>query len=221
MKTQVGLKLTKFHCLLQIGYFIREYGFPLNFFEGHLEEFLKHSVKKLYSRTTRQHTRHLYDLTSSLKEIKCLDLLEEDLKLQNNNTAINIEADHNTRIKINSNTIKYVNNENNIYLNESKFLLIKSEDSSIWNTHKNHYQSSCCNECIEKGLNHPWNNNSYYNELIVKLTTEIDSDGEHNENLNTRKIVVCSKCIVRIIKSTQQYSTWYNTKSHPNYRAVS
>ena len=46
MKSRVGLKLTKFHSLLHMGFFIREYGSPLNYFEGHLEEFLKHFVKK-------------------------------------------------------------------------------------------------------------------------------------------------------------------------------
>ena len=69
MKSRVGLKLTKFHSLLHMGYFIKEYGSPLNFFEGHLEEFLKHFVKKLYPRTTRQHSRYLYDLTSRLHEL--------------------------------------------------------------------------------------------------------------------------------------------------------
>ena len=78
MRSRVGLKLTKFHALLHMGYFIREYGSPLNFFEGHLEEFLKHFVKKVYPRTTRQHSRYLYDMTCCLQAIQRLDLWEED-----------------------------------------------------------------------------------------------------------------------------------------------
>ena len=45
MKSRVGLKLTKFHSLLYMGFFIQEYGSPLKFFDRHLEEFLKHFVK--------------------------------------------------------------------------------------------------------------------------------------------------------------------------------
>ena len=40
MKSSVGLKLTKSHSLLHLPYFVKEYGAPLNLFEGHLEEFL-------------------------------------------------------------------------------------------------------------------------------------------------------------------------------------
>ena len=45
MRSNVGLKLTKFHSLLHLPYYVREYRAPMNFFEGHLEEFLKHFVK--------------------------------------------------------------------------------------------------------------------------------------------------------------------------------
>lgn len=83
MRSNVGLKLTKFHSLLHLPYFVKEYRAPMNFFEGHLEEFLKHFVKKLYARTTRQHIRYLYDLTCRLKEVQCLDLWEEDHEIFN------------------------------------------------------------------------------------------------------------------------------------------
>ena len=46
MHSRIGLKLTKFHVLLHFHHFIKEFGAPLNFFGGHLEEFLKHFVKK-------------------------------------------------------------------------------------------------------------------------------------------------------------------------------
>ena len=51
---------------------------PTEFFEGHLEEFLKHVVKKVYPRTTRQHSRYLYDLSARLQEQQCLDAWDED-----------------------------------------------------------------------------------------------------------------------------------------------
>ena len=44
----------------------------------------------------------------------------------------------------------------------------------------------------ENVLYHLWNDNNFYNDLLYKLTKEIDADGDHDENLNTKKIVVCS-----------------------------
>lgn len=73
MKSTVGLKLSKFHSLRHIDLFIRDYGAPLNFFEGYLEEFLKIVVNKIYPRTTHQYYRYLYDLTVCLQENQCLE----------------------------------------------------------------------------------------------------------------------------------------------------
>ena len=92
MKSRVGLKLTKFHSLLHMDYFIREYGAPLNFFEGHLEEFLKRFVKHLYPRKTRQHSIYLYDLSKRLKEMKSFELCEEDIKCQMQYLQISITS---------------------------------------------------------------------------------------------------------------------------------
>ena len=124
MRSNVGLKLTKFHSLVHLPYFVKEYGAPMNFFEGHLEEFLKHFVKKLYARTTRQHSRYLYDLTCRLKEVQCLDVWEEDNEIfnefpnqhRNNNETDDCEMNDETH---NVNREYYDHEQNISYVDQS------------------------------------------------------------------------------------------------------
>ena len=153
MKSRVGLKLTKFHSLLHMGYFIKEYGFPLKFFKGHLEEFLEHYVKKLYPRTTRQHSRYLYNLTSRLHELQCLDLWEED-QIVEDSTDEPSPRSNNYNIPFN----QFLNTDNNSFLCGSKFKIVRSELCNIWHTHHNHSDNICTEKCKTIGLYHPWSN---------------------------------------------------------------
>ena len=207
MKSRIGLKLTKFHSLLHIDFFIREYGAPLNFFKGHLEEFLKHFVKKIYPRTTRQHCRYLYDLTVRLLENQCLQSWEEDVKLRTMYSSTGIPTTLPTEPDTNSNKKEYFNEDNQSYLCGSKFKIVKSEIYNHWHTHANHHQNNCTDECGNVGLYYPWINNSFYNDLPKQLTQEIDSDAEQDDSLKTTCIRICSECK---ISSNRHNNTAYD-----------
>ena len=217
MKSQVGLKLTKFHSLLHLGFFVREYGAPLNFFEGHLEEFLKHFVKKVYPRTTRQHHRYLYDLANRLQEQICLDLWEDDLNLNNIHHSSNNQSSAPTGNTPTNNTRDYLNRENNSFLCGSKFRIVRSVECNQWHTHANHCQEKCTTACQNIGLYHPWSNSTFYNDLLKQLTDEIDSDAEQDESLKTINILICSECK---IPSNRYDNTAHDIiRAHPRYKA--
>ena len=109
--------------------FEREWDHIFNFFEGHLEEFLKHFVKKVYPRTTRQHSRYLYDMTCRLQEIQCLDLWEDDQILNDDNhrSLSDMSMSDNTNTALNHSVKEYLNIDNNSYLCSSKFRIIQSD----------------------------------------------------------------------------------------------
>lgn len=218
MKSRVGLKISKFHCLLHMDYFIKEYGSPLNFFEGHLEEFLKHFVKKIYPRTTRKHSRYTYDLSLRLQEAQWLDLWEEDFKINSEDTLSNSTVSEQPFLhQVNNYFYRdYYNNENNSYLCGSKFKVVQTQECPFWHTHINQNQKYCNNACREKGLYHPWCNTPFYNDLLCKLTNEIDNDAEQNKSLRTKSIIICSECKV---PSNRHCNNAYDIiRAHPNYR---
>ena len=216
MKSIVGLKLTKFHSPLHLCFFIREYGAPLNFFEGHLEEFLKHFVKRLYPRTTRQHSRYLYDLTNRLQEKICLDLWVDDQNMKNNHLSSNNQSSGPTINEPTNNAKEYLNEENNSFLCGSKFRIVRSSEYNQWHTHVNHHQEKCTNTCQNIGLYHPWSNSKFYNDLLKQLTDEIDNDTEKDDSLKTISIVICSECK---IPSNRYDNTAYDIiRAHPNYK---
>ena len=112
------------------------------FFYGHLEEFLKKNVKKVYPRTACQHSRYLYDMTCRLQEIQCLDMWEEDQILSDDNhrSLSDTSMSDNTNNAINLSIKEYLNIDNNSYLCGSKFRIIQSYINNLWHTHKNHSQ---------------------------------------------------------------------------------
>ena len=220
MRSNVGLKLTKFHSLVHLPYFVKEYGAPMNFFEGHLEEFLKHFVKKLYARTTRQHSRYLYDLTCRLKEVQCLDVWEEDNEIfnefpnqhRNNNETDDCEMNDETH-NVNR---EYYDHEQNFFLCGSKFKVVRSEVCNRWHTHKNHEQSCCSQSCQNIPLYHPWCNNNFYNKVLANLTETMDAHAENDESLKTNSIIICSECQ---IPSNRHDSTAHDIlRAHPHYK---
>ena len=58
----------------------------------------------------------------------------------------------------------------------------------------NHEQSCCTQACQDIGLYHPWRNNRFYNNVLVKLTDTIDAHFEEDESLKTNCIIICSEC---------------------------
>ena len=71
-------------------------------------------------------------------------------------------------------------------------------------------------ECQSIGLYHPWNNNTFFNNLLKQLTEEIDKDAEQDKSLKTNNIIICSECKV---PSNRHDNTAYDIiRSHPNYK---
>ena len=95
-----------------------------------MEEFLKHFVKKLYVRTTHQHSRYLYDLTCCLKEIQCLALWEEDEDIYNDLLKDKPENDEeicDANTQRNNSCKDYFNDDNQSFLCGSKFKIVRSD----------------------------------------------------------------------------------------------
>ena len=119
----------------------------------------------MYPRTTRQHIRYLYDLTSCLHELQCLDLWEED-QIVEDSTDEPSPRSNNCNISFN----QFLNTNNNSFLCGSKFKIVRSEPCNIWHTHHNHADNICTEKCKTIGLYHPWSNTQFYNDLLKKLT---------------------------------------------------
>ena len=143
-----------------------------------MEDFLKHFVKNLYTRTTHQHSRYLYDLTCRLKEIQYLDLWEYNEEIYNDllkEHTDNNKEDCETNNQTNNIDREYYNHENKSFLCGSKFKVVRSDICNCWHTHVNHEKSSGTQECQDIGLYHPWRNNILYNNVLVKLTDNFDA----------------------------------------------
>ena len=80
-------------------------------------------MKKVYPRTTRQHSIYLYDMTCCIQEIQCLNLWEEDQILNDNyhRSLSDTSISGNTTNALNHDVKEYLNSDNNSYLCGSKF----------------------------------------------------------------------------------------------------
>ena len=121
-----------------------------------------------------------------------------------------------TTNEINNTVNEYLNTDNDSYLCGSKFKIVRSHICNHWHTHVNHCQEVCTDDCRNIGLFHPWNNSSFYNDILKQLTEEIDSDAAQDNSLKTNSIVICSECK---IPSNRYDNTAYDIlRAHPHYR---
>lgn len=77
--SKCGLRISKFHGLKHIPFYIRRFGSANNFFGGHLEAALKVVVKQQTARTSRQHHRFLLDLMNRYHEEKVVGISQRVL----------------------------------------------------------------------------------------------------------------------------------------------
>ena len=77
LQSRCGLRITKFHALKHIPFYVCRYGSTHNFFGGYLESALKPTVKNTTPRTSQQHHRFDADLMNHIYEQTVVEISEK------------------------------------------------------------------------------------------------------------------------------------------------